>query len=117
MQKTLTVNYGLLETDKKRQVFKFVGEFDKAGYTDVRDELNAAVKKFEGKSLVFDFTALKFINSEGIGYLMEVHAHLVKLDKQLVLVGANDHVKDVFETIGISEIIPIYPSLDAFLKA
>jgi len=117
MNNTLVINVETLNKEKRFQIIKFDGEFDKAGYTDVREQLNVSVKSFAGSKLVFDFSKLKFINSEGIGYLMEVHAHLVKQDKQLVIVGANDHVKDVFETIGLSEIITLYSSLDDFLKA
>ncbi len=98
------------------QVIKFEGEFDKAGHSEISDELDKAVKDFKGKNLIFDFTRLKFINSEGIGYLMEIHTHLVKEDKKLVIVGLNAHVKDVFKTIGINEIVAIHESLNAFLK-
>lgn len=117
MNKTLVITVKPLDDEKRIQIVEFDGEFDKAGYTDVHEQLNKSVKSFSGSKLVFDFTKLKFINSEGIGYLMEVHAHLVKEDKQLVLVGANAHVKDVFGTIGLSEIITLYPSMDEFLKA
>jgi len=102
--------------DDGNQVISFDGEFDKAGHSEVSTELDDAVKAFAGTNLVFDFTRLKFINSEGIGYLMEIHTHLLKGDKKIVIVGLNSHVKDVFETIGISEIIPVYDSLDDFIK-
>lgn len=116
MQKSLNITVMPLDADKRSQVVKFDGDFDKAGYGEVRDELNNTVKSFAGSFLVFDFSRLKFINSEGIGYLMEVHTHLVKQDKKLVIVGVNNHVKDVFETIGISEIISLYDNVEAFLK-
>jgi anti-anti-sigma factor len=104
------------DQNEGNQVISFDGEFDKAGHSEVSTELDEAVKAFDGTSLVFDFTRLKFINSEGIGYLMEIHTHLLKEDKKFVIVGLNAHVKDVFDTIGISEIIPIYVNLSDFLK-
>ena len=102
--------------EKNYQIVRFSGEFDKAGHTEVRGHLDDCIENFQSKSLIFDFAALKFINSEGIGYLMEIHTHLVQRDKQLVVIGLNSHVKDVFETIGIAEIIPIYSDLDDFLN-
>ncbi len=104
------------EEDDNTQVISFDGEFDKAGHSEISSDLDKAVKEFNGTSLVFDFTRLKFINSEGIGYLMEIHTHLLKKDKKFVIVGLNSHVKDVFDTIGISEIIPVHKTLDDFLK-
>ncbi len=114
MEPNLKINIENLDNDS--QIVKFNGEFDKAGHTEIRETLDTSVKSFEGKNLIFDFTNLKFINSEGIGYLMEIHAHLVKKDKKLVIVGLNNHVEDVFKTIGINEIISIYPNLNSFLE-
>ncbi len=94
------------------QLISFEGTFDKAGHSEIRDELDKAVTEFSQKTLAFNFSKLSYINSEGIGYLMEVHTHLIQNDKKLVIVGANDNVKDVLNTIGIAEIIPIYEKLD-----
>src|SRR3989338_4002524 len=110
----ITISEGL--TDENYQLVKFDGDIDKAGHAEVREQLDKCITDFSLKSLVFDFTALKFINSEGIGYLMEVHTHLVQRERQLVIVGLNDHVKDVFEAIGIANIVPIYVNLSEFLS-
>ncbi|MBD3360884.1 anti-sigma factor antagonist [Candidatus Peregrinibacteria bacterium] len=112
MQPNLTIIINDVEDDY--QIIKFTGEFDKAGHSYIRDELDNAVKNFTEKFLVFDFSGLKFINSEGIGYIMEIHTHLRKRDKKLIIVGLSSHVADVFKTIGISEIIPIYEDMDDF---
>lgn len=104
------------DKEEENQIISFDGEFDKAGHSEIGADLDKAVKEFEGTNLIFDFTRLKFINSEGIGYLMEIHTHLLKMDKKLVIVGLNAHVKDVFETIGISEIIPVFETLESFSK-
>ena len=117
MKAQLSMSIEEIDKDKKYQVIKFEGEFDKPGHSAIRDELEELIKNFEGSSLIFDFKKLKFINSEGIGYLMEIHTHLVKDDKQLVIVYLNPHVKDVFETIGLAEIISIYKNLNEFLNS
>ena len=117
MEPTLTVEIGNSDNEKSYQIIRFIGEFDKAGYMEVHQEINDIVEKFQLKTLVFDFTSLKFINSESIGYLVEVHSTLSKTDKVLVLVGADAHVKDVLKTIGISEIIPIHETFKDSLNA
>lgn len=111
MQSTLTINIGELDKTTNSQIVTFDGEFDKAGHMDIKEKLDATVKNFQGGSLIFDFLRLKFINSEGIGYLMEIHAHLVKIGKRLVIVSPNAHTQDVFEAIGINEVIPVYKDL------
>lgn len=114
MQKNLKISVGEIKNDT--QIVEFAGEFDKAGYSDVRNELVELIEKFAGKNLIFDIGALKFINSEGIGHLMEIHTHLSKGGKKLIIVGPNAHVSDVFRAIGLSEIIPIYDNANDFLK-
>ena len=106
-----------LEKDKKYQVIKLEGEFDKLGHSEIKEELEELIKNFGASTIIFDFKKLKFINSEGIGYLMEIHTHLVKDDKQLVIIDLKSHVEDVFETIGLGEIIPIYASLNDFINS
>ena len=116
MNPNLEINIQEPNIEKKYQLVSFKGDFDKAGHSDIREDLDKCVNDFDQKSLVFDFSELKFINSEGIGYLMEIHTHLVKNDMQLVIVGLNSHVNDVFKTIGIVEIIKVYKNIDEFLN-
>ena len=117
MEPTLEIEIGEMPEGQKYQVIKFSGEFDKAGQTDIKKQLEDHVKNFPSVVLVFDFTALKFINSEGIGYLMEIHAHLVKGGKKLVIVGPPANIQDVFKAIGIQDVIPVYTDMQSFLNA
>lgn len=98
------------------QIVKFNGEFDKAGYAEVKDRLDGFIESFNLKTLIFDLHNLKYINSEGIGYLMEVHTHLTQRGRKLVLIGPNAHVKDIFAAIGITEIVPVFDQLNDFLN-
>ena len=113
-QQTLQIEAGTPDEEKDCQVIKFIGEFDKAGHMDIRDEMDKIVKEFKFKDLIFDFTGLRFINSESIGYLMEIHTHLVKRKKALILVKPDAHVKEVLNTIGIAEVIPMYASVETY---
>lgn len=105
-----------VEDGENHQVVSFNGELDKAGHMEVKPQLDELVENFENKTLVFDFTGLKFINSEGIGYLMEIHTHLLNRGKELVIVAVGAHIADVFEAIGINEIITLYPDLNSFIS-
>ena len=116
MGKTLEIKAGSPNKEKDYQVVKFIGEFDKAGHLDIREELDALVKDLGVSVLVFDFTGLKFMNSESIGYLMEIHTLLSKKKKKLVLVKPDAHVKEVLKTIGIADVIPMHTTLEAYLN-
>lgn len=97
------------------QVVRFLGSMDKAGLTEVRTKLDSIVEQFALAALVFDLTALDYINSESIGFLMSVHSHLKKLDRRLVLINAKANVKDIFQVIGLLTVVEYYDSLPFFL--
>lgn len=112
-----TLAFNVQESAADYKVLAFSGEFDKAGFAEIKDSITEFVKNFDLKFLIFDFGNLKYINSEGIGFLMEVHTHLIQRGRKLIICGLNDHVKDVFQTIGISEIVSIFKSLSEFVNS
>lgn len=116
MQPNLIVDVKPIVAGYDYQIVQFHGEFDKAGFSEIKSKIDSLVKDFNAKALVFDFTDLKFINSEGIGYLMEVHTHLVQRDHQFAIIGLNEHVKDIFDAVGITVIVSTYKVLDDFLN-
>jgi anti-anti-sigma factor len=98
-------------------IIGFDGDLDKLGLDAVKPQIDEMVEKTEKKYLVFDFTSLNFINSESIGYLTTVYYRLIKRQKNLAIIGASAHVKDVLQVIGINEIIKSFESLSEFEKS
>jgi anti-anti-sigma factor len=95
-------------------VLSFDGDLDKLGLELVRSQVDEVVEKLAGRFLVFDFTALNFINSESIGYLITIHYRLIKKEKALVIVKASNYVKDVLQVIGVSDFIKTYETMADF---
>lgn len=112
----INLSLQFLEPLNDYQIVNFSGDFDKAGFAEIKAKISDFVMNFSLKTVIFDFSGLKFINSEGIGFLMEVHTHLVQRDRKLVVVGLNAHVKDVFNAIGIAEIVPSFDSVNEYLN-
>ncbi len=93
---------------------QFRGDMDKVGLEANREALEACEAGVQEAYLVFDFTGLNFINSESIGFLMTIHVRLSKKGKTLVIVHANDHVKDVLQVIGLFSMMKYFDSMQAF---
>jgi len=117
MEKNLTLTIENTNEEKSYQIIKFIGELDKAGHSEIRDFLDDIVDKFSLKTLIFDFSALRFINSEGIGYVMEINNHLKAEERSLVVIGLLPNVADVFKAIGLGDVIEVHKSLDSYLNA
>ena len=98
------------------ELVEFSGDLDKAGLEKVKTQIENLIVNLSQTDLVFDLSKLNFINSESIGFFMTIHSHLMKLNKNLVLVGAKANVKDVLSVIGIFQIMSYYDSLSSFLE-
>jgi anti-anti-sigma factor len=67
--------------------------------------------------LVFDFSELTYINSQGLGALLSLHKALDKKAGGVLVIGMNDRVKRVFDITGMDTAITSYPTLaDALAK-
>jgi len=112
----LTLNVQAPDVEKSFQIFELDGDMDKVGLDAVKDKFESLAENFPYRYLVVDFTALNFINSESIGFLMALHSHLIKLKKSLIFISAKAHVKDVFSVIGILTLIEYHDTLEDFMK-
>lgn len=101
------------DTAHNAQVIRLQGEFDKLGLAAVKEQLEIAMQRFTGKYLIFDLSGLNFINSEGIGYLIGVYTHVTNIGGIFCLVGAKAHVQDVFEALGLWNVIKHADTVEA----
>ena len=70
----------------------------------------------EGKtSLVVDLSGVTFIDSTGLGVLLNALRTLGSRRGKLVLVCPNDRVRRPFEVTGLIDRMPIFPSREAAL--
>lgn len=70
-------------------------------------ELEAGLKdSLEGiRELVLDLNELEYISSAGLRVLLAAHKSLTAEGGRMVIRGANDLVKEVFEVTGFTEIL------------
>ena len=104
----------LVDPKKNYQVIAFRGELDKAALQVEENRLEDLVSQLKPPYIVLDFANLTFINSEGIGFVMTLYAHLTKIKKKLAIVAAKSHVKDVLLAIGVGSIVSCYDTLAEF---
>lgn len=71
-----------------------------------------------GHSLVvLDLSALKFVDSSGLGALLSCLRTMNNKDSQLKLIGLSKPVRALFELVRMHRIFSIYNSLDEALAA
>ncbi|MFA6992163.1 MAG: STAS domain-containing protein [Candidatus Gracilibacteria bacterium] len=117
MPTTLSISELPVDAGNNYKVIKFAGAFDKSGYSDINSQLDSILSTFAEmdstsmRTIVFDFTDLDYINSQGIGIIMEIHNDLKDHSKKLVIIGVKPNVQDVFTAIGMNELVQVYATL------
>ena len=75
--------------------------------TTTAPELEAEVKKLDGVTdLVFDMTSLEYVSSAGLRVLLAAQKTMNK-QGSMVIRGANDDLKDIFDVTGFTDILTI----------
>jgi len=63
--------------------------------------------------LILDLAGVPFIDSAGIGALVQCFASRTKQGKRLVLTGPNEMVTKIFKATKVDTLLETYPTLDA----
>jgi anti-sigma B factor antagonist len=61
--------------------------------------------------LIMDFFDIEYINSQGLGVLMDLQKKLNELKGGIVVIALNERVNHVFQATGVNKAISIYPTL------
>ena len=88
--------------DGKTTILKIYGVLD-ISTTQVIDSFLEELDEVE--TLVFDFTNLEFIDSTGIGSIMNAIYLSQEKHFKLKLQGINDLTNELFETVGLYQIL------------
>ncbi len=94
-------------------VAHFQGAFD-GGIKEPLEEVGKKImESTEKTNVIFDFKSLDYLNSYAIGQLVAWHNHLMKKGGQLIIAGPSKNVEDIFNIVGISTMLKIFPDVES----
>ncbi|WP_286885450.1 STAS domain-containing protein [Aneurinibacillus sp. UBA3580] len=94
-----------LETTMGIHIMHFDGELD-MGTTDRLEKAMEEILSAEFlKGVIFNFTHLSFVDSTGVGKLLNFFHKLMNRDLPFYLVGLTPDVEDVFDILGLPLVI------------
>lgn len=101
-------NFEILEKIKDDvQIIEIIGELDALVAPKLKETFNRLIEKDIIKYVV-DFKGLVHINSLAMGVLRGKLQVVRELGGDIKIANLNDHVRTIFETIGLDEIFEIY---------
>ena len=86
------------------------GEFDMAATFAVEPALEQALEAPGLRRVTLDLSGLSFIDSVGIGVVIQLAADLEARGVGLRIVPGPRHVQHVFTTVGMADVLPFEPA-------
>lgn len=107
----LTLKFVTDVRDSDYEVVEFHGELDQSNLGDTERQIADLLGHFDREYLILDLAYLRFLNSEGIGFIVATHMKLTKKKQKLLICNAKQNVMDIFQLIGLPKLIPVLPNM------
>lgn len=91
------------------KVIKVVGELDALVAPKLKERISKLIE-MENYKFIIDFQDLVHINSLAMGILRGKLRTVKEMGGDIKLINLNEHIKTIFEMIGLDEIFEIYDS-------
>ena len=85
---------------------KVVGEVDASSSIELDEAIGAMISENPG-NLIVDCSGLDYISSAGLGVFMSYIEEFNKNEASMVIFGLNQKVKNVFEILGLDQLLTI----------
>lgn len=91
------------------------GELDHHSAQKIRAEVDAKLDRGV-KNVIFDFSALNFMDSSGIGMIMGRYKKISKQGGKVIIAAPRPQVKRIIEMAGLFRIVQIEPDVKKAIK-
>lgn len=99
------------------KLISFEGDFDGYAKETLIELQNTVEKAGVGSTLIFEFSQLKYLNSFAIGEIIAWKNIMTKKQGEIIIVGSNKNIQDIFSVLGIGETFKHYADLDTLKKS
>ncbi|MBI4977081.1 MAG: STAS domain-containing protein [Spirochaetes bacterium] len=98
------------EIQNNMLIFTLNGEVDMYQTAEIRNQLDELLSTNSGiEHILFDCTAVKYMDSSGVGLFVTVRNRMKKQGIRFSLCGLRDQVKKLFELSAISSLFTVFP--------
>jgi anti-sigma B factor antagonist len=104
------------KTVDKIKILTVVGELDALVAPKLKEKLTK-LEEEDYKNIIIDFSELEHINSLAMGILRGKWKTVKEVGGNIKLIKLNDHIKGIFEMIGLDEIFEIYETEEEAIES
>jgi anti-sigma B factor antagonist len=92
-------------------VIQVIGEIDVATVGELREALNDAASEVNGR-IVLDMSATEFIESTGLGALLEAHHRAQSEGYELIVICDSEEPLKAMRLTGLTDLLTVVPARD-----
>lgn len=97
-------------------VIQILEDIDAGNAMEFREFLTARLAAGD-LHLILDFSAVKFMDSSGIGAIVQQYQTLKPKGGKMVFAGCSDALQRVFKIVGMAKLFPMFPTMEQALGA
>ena len=87
-------------------IIKIIGDLDHHTAIDIRNKTDEEIEKQPPQRLIFDLTAVNFMDSSGIGVIMGRYKKVTAYGGSVAFMGVNNCIDKLVQMSGLLRIIP-----------
>jgi anti-sigma B factor antagonist len=89
-------------------IFQLNGPITLATLFGFRDAIRA---EKTAKTIILDFSQVPYVDSAGVGAIVNAHVSLTNSGRRLALVAVQDRIKTLMKVTRVEEVLRIFPTL------
>ena len=97
---------------KPAKSISFSGQLDETNVDLEAKKIYEVIDAVAEPNLVLDFENLTYMNSKSIGYVTDWYSRTAAKNGRIVIARPRPNILDILKVVGITQIIPIYDTLD-----
>jgi len=102
-----------IDIENNKAILKFDGEVIFDNSNQLKEEAKKRLKKKEEvESLIIDLSHVPYLDSSGVGVILSLFKFMRNRNGSLSIAEANEKINRVFDVTKMTEIIPVYASLE-----
>ncbi len=101
--------------DGNVSIITILEDIDAGNAGEFRDFLTSRLDAGD-TTLLLDFSAVKFMDSSGIGAIVQQYQSLKPKGGRIAFAGCSDALQRVFQIVGMARLFPMFPTVEAALQ-
>ncbi|HNY11605.1 MAG TPA: STAS domain-containing protein [Candidatus Wallbacteria bacterium] len=116
---TTNLTFQKIENDELTRlslsVYKIIGRIDPETAVEFENTMRLFQKK--EKNILLDFSQVAYINSFGIGILVDTQKNIVKNNGTIKICGLSESIKKIFQITYLTRVFEIYDDISQAVKS